>query len=33
MNTLDTKLGYLFWYSAIAISLASLIGNLYRFIF
>lgn len=33
MNSLDAKLGYLFWYMVIAISVVSLIGNLYRFIF
>jgi len=33
MNTTDTKLGYLFWYFSLAISVASLIDNLYRFMF
>jgi hypothetical protein len=33
MNTIEAKLGYLFWYFAIALSVYSLISSLYNYIF
>ena len=32
MNTVETKLGYLFWYVVIALSVYSLINSLYLYI-
>jgi uncharacterized membrane protein (DUF106 family) len=32
MNTVEVKLGYLFWYFVIAISVVSLISSLYNYI-
>jgi hypothetical protein len=32
MNTVETKLGYLFWYFVIALSVYSLINSLYLYI-
>jgi len=32
MNTVEVKLGYLFWYAVIAISVVSFISSLYNYI-